>query len=131
MLQQILKILCAASKNQCSQINKSVNVFKKTKQCPWWSASFKNMLCNAGDTSSISGPEGPLWGSWACVAQLLSWCSGAHRLQLLSPCAAATEDRTPRTCAQPERPAHHTGGGPAHRKEDPAQSETKEFFKGI
>ena len=53
----------------------------------------KNPPCNARDTGLIPGPgESHMpQGNWACVSQLLSTCSGAHKLQLLSTWATTTK----------------------------------------
>ena len=52
---------------------------------------------NAGDTGSISclGRSHMLWSNYVHVPQLLSLCSRAWELQLLSPRAAITEGHTP------------------------------------
>ena len=50
----------------------------------------KNLLTNAGDTGSTPGPGRSYMpqSNKACVLQLLSLCSRARKLQLLSPCAS-------------------------------------------
>ena len=62
----------------------------------------KNPPANAGDTGSIPGLgrfHMP-WSSWAHAPRLLlSLCSRAHKTQLPSPHAAATESCAPRPCA--------------------------------
>ena len=57
----------------------------------------KNPLCNARDTSSILDPKSSHmpWGNSGHVPQLMSLSFGAHRPQLLSPCATTTEACAP------------------------------------
>ena len=53
----------------------------------------KNPPCNARDAGLSPGPgkSHVPQGSWACSPQLLSPCSGVHKLQPLSPRAATTK----------------------------------------
>ena len=64
----------------------------------------KNPPANAGDTGSSPGLGGSCMprSGWAHAPQLLSLHSGAHKPQLLDPCAAATEAHGPRARA-PQR----------------------------
>ena len=67
----------------------------------------KNLPANEGDTGSSPGPgrSHMPWGNQARVPQLLSLCSKARVLQLLSLRATTTEARVPRACAlQEEKP---------------------------
>ena len=76
----------------------------------------KNLPASAGDTGSIPDPgraHRPRSTS-APEPQTLSQRSGANKLQLLSPRAAATDAYSPRACAlqhekPPQRAAHTTG----------------------
>ena len=56
-----------------------------------------NLPVNAGDMGLNTDPEDPTCcgATKPCVTQLLSLCSVAWELQLLSPRAATTEARTP------------------------------------
>ena len=62
----------------------------------------KNPPANAGDMGLTPDPCATEWLS--LVPQLLSMCSRAWELQLLSPQAATTEHCEPRTCALQKHP---------------------------
>ena len=57
----------------------------------------KNLPASAGDMDFIPDPgrSHMPWSGKACVPQLLSLCSGARELQLLSSHTAAAEARVP------------------------------------
>ena len=70
-------------------------------------AVVENLPANAGDTGSSPGlgRSHMPWSNLPRAPQLLSLCSRAGEPQLLSPHAATTEARMPRTCAlQQEKP---------------------------
>ena len=70
-------------------------------------AVVKNPPANAGDAGSSPGPgrSHMPWSNEARAPQLLSLCSRARELQLMSPRATITEARAPRARApQQEKP---------------------------
>ena len=70
-------------------------------------AVVKNLPANAGDMGSSPGPGmiPHAREKQTRASQLLSLCSRAREPQILSPCAATTAARTPRTHAlQQEKP---------------------------
>ena len=84
--------------------------FKSFKNVFWGfpgGAVVGNLPANAGDMGLSPGPGGSHmpWSDWAHEPQLLSLCTGAHELQLLSPSAQTTEAHVPRARApEQEKP---------------------------
>ena len=64
-----------------------------------WCSVVKKPPADAGDMGLMPDPGRSYmpWSHWDHVQQLLSLCSGAWVLQLLSPCTATTEARTPQS----------------------------------
>ena len=77
----------------------------KSDQClPWWLSGEKSTCMDEGPIPD-PGRYHILWSNQAQMPQLLSLCSRAWELQLLSPCAITTEPYTSRSLAlQQEKP---------------------------
>ena len=97
---------CHIRESPCSNedpvqpINKYIVIRKKKEKIGFPGGSVvKNLPAHAGDMVSIPdlGRSHMLQSNWARVPQLLSLCSRAWDLQLLSPCAATTEDSVPQS----------------------------------
>ena len=71
---------------------------------PWW-LSGKESPANAGDMGLISDPgrSHVLWSNQAHVPQLLSLCSRAWELRLLSPLITSTEAYVPQSLCSTRR----------------------------